>query len=143
MSMNRIARCAIGFAALIFASGAQAQTTTLYDDLGGHDGLKKIIDASVANYVSDDRIKGYFEDVSLDHLKGQLFNQFCQLSGGPCVYTGHDMHTVHKGFHLSQADFTALVEDLQRGMDSCNVPFRTQNRLLALLAPMESQVVTR
>jgi hemoglobin len=140
--MNRIFICAAVFSLLAF--GAQAQAgTTLYDDLGGHDGLEKIIDASVANYVTDDRIKHQFEDVNIDWLKVQLFDQFCQLSGGPCVYKGHDMHTVHKGMNLKAADFNALVEDLQRGMDTCGVPFRTQNRLLALLAPMENQVVTQ
>ena len=37
----------------------------------------------------------------------------------------------------------ALVEGLQDGMDSAGVPFRTQNRLLVLLAPMKRDIVTR
>jgi len=142
--MNRFLRGAALASFALFACVLQAQADgMLYDDLGGHDGLQKIIEISVANYLSDDRIKDKFEDENIDRLKGQLFIQFCQLAGGPCVYKGHDMHTVHKGLHLTVADFNALVEDLQRAMDSCDVPFRTQNRLLALLAPMESQVVTR
>ena len=32
---------------------------------------------------------------------------------------------------------------LQAAMDSCNIPFATQNRFLARLAPMQHQVVTR
>jgi hemoglobin len=35
------------------------------------------------------------------------------------------------------------VEDLQRGMDTAGIPFRVQNRLLARLAPMHQDVVTR
>lgn len=34
------------------------------------------------------------------------------------------------------AQFNALAEDLQFAMDSANVPFRAQNKLLAKLAPM-------
>jgi hemoglobin len=45
--------------------------------------------------------------------------------------------------HLTNADFNAVVEDLQSAMDNCNIPFATQNRFLARLAPYQHQVVTR
>jgi hemoglobin len=53
------------------------------------------------------------------------------------------MHDAHKGLHLTNADFNALVEDLQAGMDKAGVSFATQNRLLARLAPMNRDVVTK
>ena len=65
------------------------------------------------------------------------------MSGGPCKYTGKDMHKVHKPLHINTLQFNALVEDLQTAMDRNHVPFRTQNRLLALLAPMKRDIVTR
>ena len=39
----------------------------------------------------------------------------------------------HKGLHLTNANFNALVEDLQSAMDKCDIPFATQNRFLARL----------
>ena len=33
------------------------------------------------------------------------------------------MHDAHKGLHLTDHDFNALVEDLQKGMDEAGVPF--------------------
>jgi hemoglobin len=53
------------------------------------------------------------------------------------------MYESHKGLHLDRAQFNALVEGLQDGMDKYGVPFRVQNRLLAILAPMEHDIVTR
>jgi hemoglobin len=53
------------------------------------------------------------------------------------------MYHAHKGLHLDTAQFDALVEDLELAMDKYDIPFRTQNRLLAILAPMERDVVTR
>ena len=53
------------------------------------------------------------------------------------------MVAAHKGLHLTNADFNAVVEDLQKAMDEVGLPFRTQNRFLARLAPMHHQVVTR
>ncbi len=53
------------------------------------------------------------------------------------------MHAAHKGLHLATFDFNALVEDLQIAMDRADVPYWTQNRLLAILAPMYRDIVTR
>ncbi len=53
------------------------------------------------------------------------------------------MKTSHKDMGLQDADFNALVENLQKAMDQEGVPFRAQNRLLAKLAPMQRSVVTR
>ena len=41
----------------------------------------------------------------------------------------------------SKGDFNALVEVLQASMDAQHVPFSTQNRLLARLAPMHREIV--
>ena len=117
--------------------------TTLYDDLGGKSGVDKLVDASVDNYLADPRIKDVFSESNIDRIRAELKDQFCQLAGGPCLYKGHDMVAAHKGLHLTNANFNALVEDLQDAMTKCDIPFATQNRLLALLAPMQHQVVTR
>jgi hemoglobin len=116
---------------------------TLYDDLGGKAGIDRIVDVSVDNYLADPRIKDIFSESNIDRIRFELKDQFCQLAGGPCIYKGHDMVVTHKGLHLTNANFNALVEDLQDAMEKCDVPFATQNRFLALLAPYQHQVVTR
>lgn len=65
------------------------------------------------------------------------------VAGGPFVYKGRTMHDTHKGLHLTRYDFNALVEDLQKDMDEAAIPFATQYRLLARLAPMQRDMVTR
>lgn len=116
---------------------------TLYDDLGGKAGMDRIVDVSVDNYLADPRIKDIFSESNIDRIRMELKDQFCQVAGGPCVYRGHDMVATHKGLHLTNANFNALVEDLQDAMTKCDVSFATQNRFLALLAPYQHQVVTR
>lgn len=44
---------------------------------------------------------------------------------------------------LDRADFNALVEDLQIAMNQRGIPFRSQNKLLAVLAPMHREVITK
>ena len=116
---------------------------TLYEDLGGKAGIDRIVDVSVDNYLADPRIKDEFSESNMDRLRAEFKDQFCQLAGGPCVYKGHDMAAAHKGLHLTNANFNAVVEDLQDAMTKCDIPFATQNRFLALLAPYQHQVVTR
>lgn len=121
-----------------------AHTDPLYTDLGGHEGIQEIVDHAMVHYLSDDRIKDKFDNENIDRLKGMLTEYFCMIAGGPDNYKGNrDMGVVHRGLHLQSRDFNALVEDLQMALDESDIPFATQNRLLARLAPMHDAVVTR
>ena len=123
-------------------SGSVHAGNSLYDDLGGTDGIRKIVDAEMVYHLKNPRIKAQFDETDIDHLKGQLVIFICQVTGGPCKFTGHDLRTVHKGMHLTDADFNSSVEDMQHAMDNLGIAYATQNRLLARLAPFEHEVVT-
>ncbi len=131
-------------AALLAAAllAAPARAGTLFDDLGGRPGLTRIADGTLRRALLDPRIKDKFDDANIERLQGLLMLQFCVVSGGPCRYPGRDMRTAHADLHLAPHHFNAMVEDLQDAMDAEGVPFRTQNRLLALLAPMHRDVVS-
>jgi hemoglobin len=131
------------FAALAMTAPALAGEDALFTDMGGQPGIDKIVDASVDNYLADPRISAIFDESNMDRIRAEFKVQFCQVAGGGCVYKGHNMVAAHKGLHLTNADFNAVVEDLQAAMDSCNIPFATQNRFLARLAPYQHEVVTR
>jgi hemoglobin len=128
---------------MLLASPAIADEDTLYADMGGKAGMDQIVDASVDRYLADPRIKDVFSESNIDRIRAELKDQFCMIANGPCAYTGHSMEATHKGLHLTNANFNALVEDLQDAMQACGIGFATQNRFLARLAPMQRQVVTR
>ena len=133
----------VAFVAIAALSTTARADDPLYHDLGERPGIAKIVDDATANFLSDDRIKATFDNTNMDRFKVLLTDQLCVVSGGPCAYKGRTMHDAHKGLHLTDRDFNALVEDLQKGMDKAGVSFPVQNRLLARLAPMHSDVVTR
>lgn len=131
-------------AALLLAAallGGPARAGTLYDDLGERAGLTRIVDGMVHRALLDPRIKETFDDANIERLQGLLVLQFCVVTGGPCRYPGRDMKAAHADLHLAPRHFNAIVETLQDAMDAEGVPFRTQNRLLALLAPMHRDIV--
>ena len=119
-----------------------AKDNSLYIALGAQAGITQLSDDFVTRLVADKRLRPFFEKTNLPHFKLQLADQFCVVSGGPCVYKGADMKSSHANFDIAKADFNALVEVLQQSMDAKGIPFRAQNRLLALLAPMHREVIT-
>ena len=125
------------------ASSSWSADDALYQALGGEVGIARIVDGMLTRAYADDRIKKKFDGVKPQALNESIRKQFCQLTGGPCVYDGETMKNSHAQLALDKADFNALVEDLQLAMDDAKVPFAVQNRLLALLAPMHRDIITR
>ena len=115
----------------------------LYQALGEKPGIARLVDDFVNRVVRDPRIGNHFKDTKPAALKESLTDQFCQLSGGPCKYEGADMKSAHADMDINKGHFNALVEVLQSAMDAQGIPFAQQNRLLALLAPMHRDVITK
>ncbi len=109
----------------------------------GKAGVARIVDDLVSMNLADPRISDIFHTTDLERLRRVLKEEIGYLLGAGTDYTGRDMKTAHKDQGISTAEFNALVENLQRAMDKEGVPFRAQNQLLAKLAPMKRDVVTR
>ncbi len=115
----------------------------VFEDFGGMPGMTALMDDFMAIMLENPRLRPFFENTEQDRIKRQLAEQFCAILGGGCVYSGRDMKESHAGFDIRRADFNALVEDLQIAMNRKAIPFRSQNKLLAILAPMHREVITR
>ena len=130
---------------IIFAALAGCASTThndqLYRDLGGQQGIEKLVDAFLDNLANDDRIFHFFKDTKIDHFRSMLIEQLCSLSGGPCKYTGETMEKSHGGMKINEAQFNALVEDLELAMEKEKISVGAQNRLIKILAPMRPQII--
>ncbi|RZL67544.1 MAG: group 1 truncated hemoglobin, partial [Variovorax sp.] len=87
----------------LFATTAGAQPSAmplpthdaLYKTFGEKPGLVALMDDFMVRLMDDPRTRPFFEPANRVHVKEQLVEQFCQLSGGPCVYKGVDMKTSH------------------------------------------------
>jgi len=143
-NMTRLLRSVLGAGLLAWAAlstAAPPADDSLYQQLGGQPGLVKLMDDFMQRLLADARMNPFFKDVDQAHVKAQLVDQFCEVSGGPCKLNGPDMKRVHEGVDITRADFNALVEVLQQAMDAQGIAFSTQNRLLAQLAPMHRDIV--
>lgn len=133
----------MAIASLSYMSTPARADEALFNDFGGTAGLAKIADDLMTNVLADPRTRPYFEEAPQKRIKQKLAEQLCVLLDGPCTYTGRTMKRAHEGLGVTREAFNALVENLQKAMDTNNVPFRSQNRLLAKLAPMYREIEER
>ena len=133
--------------ALGLPSAAQAQTPpaddSVYQAFGQKAGIQALMEDFFSRLQADARTAPFFIGANRERLVTQLTDQLCYQSGGPCVYRGAPMAPMHRGLEIGKEDFNALVEVLQRSMDAKGIPFAAQNRMLARLAPMHRDIITR
>lgn len=110
---------------------------------GGRAGIHAIAERTVDLSRADPRIADIFVAHDMVRLKRTLGEQFCYLLNAGCDYTGRDMNTAHADMGVTRRDMNALVENLQQAMREADVPFAAQNKLLAKLAPMSGDVISR
>ncbi|MEW6204899.1 MAG: group 1 truncated hemoglobin [Pseudomonadota bacterium] len=115
---------------------------SLYEQLGGKESIRKVMDDFVVRLKADPRIGDQFAATNADRLASQLTDQVCEATGGPCKYVGLDMKAAHAGMTITKAHFNALVEVLQTSMNVHSVPFDLQLEVLSMLAPMHRDVIT-
>jgi hemoglobin len=125
---------------LAVSAGAHAEDS-LFQQMGGEPKLRATVDKLVEIMLVDERINFTFAETDLNKFKGLLYDQLCELAGGPCKYKGRDMVEAHKKINSTNEQFNALAEDLYKAFDVEGVPYRLQNRLMAMLAPMQPQIV--
>ena len=139
---GRLVRLAAVSALVLMSAGARADKT-LYESMGGEPALRSAVEHFADLVQTDDRINFTFAEADMSKFKKLIFEQLCNLSGGPCKYTGRDMRTSHVKLNINNAEFNALAEDLYIALDRAGIPYRLQNKLMALLAPMQHDIVKK
>jgi hemoglobin len=128
---------------LPMTANANEDGATLYDDLGGKPVMDRVISDMLDLALADPKMAPIFVDSDLERLERLLIIHTCHIADGPCQYEGQDMRRAHDGLGIQTKHFNRLVENLQAAMDGQGIPFRTQNRLLARLAPFHDDVTER
>ena len=128
----------------VIAQGASGKT--LYNKLGGYNGIAKVIDDSAAIIFADPQIGKYFIGLGTHsrlRLRELLVAQFCQAAGGPCVYTGRDMKLSHSGMDggLTDKEFNAFANDVSQALDKNSVNQPEKAEVLAFVESLRGAIV--
>ena len=119
---------------------------SIYEKLGGEEGVSGIVEDIVAKHLENENIKHYFINLQEN---SDYFNQFKQHvkdflvtgTGGPANYQGRDMQSAHNGLNLSESDFLEALDDILFVLDNHKVDRVSRNELLATLYAMKDAVI--
>ena len=117
-------------------------TNSLYERLGGEDGITQLVDDMIDAYLHDPIVKTRFENVDdLDHAKRMAVEFFCAGSGGPQTYTGKDMIARHTGMNIYEQEFVAVLDDILGAMDKNNLGEEEKKEILAFVWSIKAEVI--
>ncbi|MBX9252807.1 group 1 truncated hemoglobin [Desmonostoc muscorum CCALA 125] len=121
---------------------------SLYHRLGGYNAIAAVIDDSAKYIFNDPQIGKYFIGLSTNSkqkLRELLIDQFCQATGGPCVYTGRTMKLSHSGIGggLTNSEFNAFYNDVALALQENNVPQTEKYEVLKFVESLRSEIVEK
>jgi hemoglobin len=117
-------------------------TPTLYDRLGGQEGIKRITREIIKNHLANPLVKNRYTHIpDLDRVEKHVVEFFCAGAGGPQTYTGKNMLDTHRGMNISEQEFVTVVDDVMEALATCNVDASTSNEVLAVLWSLKGEVI--
>jgi len=119
---------------------------SLYQRLGGYDALAAVSDDFIGRLAAS-KVLGRFvvglSDDSKKKLRQHLVDFLCNATGGPCLYLGRDMKTVHRGLGINEADWKEGVNALIATLDKFKVPEKEKGEVLGAVSSLKGDIVEK
>ena len=117
-------------------------SNTLFDRLGGTEGIARLVDDAIAAHLTNPLVKSRFENVKdMAHTKKMAREFFAAGSGGPGAYSGRDMLSTHKGMNISEQEYLATIDDILGAMKKNELAAEVQNEVLAILYSLKGDII--
>lgn len=123
-------------------------TKTLYERLGGREGITKIVDDTVDAHMNNPAVNARFlpfkdKPESLAIIKQHTIDFFSAGSGGLEVYKGKDMVTAHTGMNISPAEYMHVMDDIFLALDKNSINEDTKKDVLAILWSLKGMIISK
>ncbi|MGQ8335457.1 group I truncated hemoglobin [Sunxiuqinia sp. A32] len=121
-------------------------TKSLYERLGGKEGITKIVDDVVEAHMNNPAINARFIPYSetpekLAQIKSHTVDFFSEGSGGPVKYAGRDMPTTHRGMNINPTEYMHVVDDIFLVLDKHQIDEDTKKDVLAILWSLKGMII--
>jgi hemoglobin len=119
---------------------------SLYKRLGGYDALAAVTDDFIGRLATDKKLGRFFvgaSDNSKMRIRQLVLDQLCAATGGPCVYIGRDMKTVHKGLGVTEEDWNISVKHLMDTLAKFKVPEKEQKEVAGAISGLKADIVEK
>lgn len=116
-------------------------TQTLYEQLGGAEGIQKVVVRFYEKVLADDRIKHFFTETDMEKQIRHQTLFISWVTGGPNQYTGKSMARAHEGMNLQLEHFMAVAEDLTASLKEFGVTEDQINQVVEKLLTMKDEIL--
>jgi hemoglobin len=129
------------------AATAQDKPRPLYDRLGGVYSIATVVDDFIERLLVNDTLNANpaisqaRAHVPKAGLKFQVTALVCEVSGGPCKYTGRAMKESHQQLNITERQWQAMLVDFQKTLDKFKVPATEQRELIAIVGSTKKDIV--
>lgn len=131
------------------ASAQQTGANSLYERLGGLKVITVVADDFISRLVVNKDMKknpaiaaGRKRSPG-PYIKFQLSQMICELSGGPCKYTGKTMKETHAALNISEKEWDVMTKEFQKSLDKSNIPATEQKELIDMVSKTKADIVVR
>lgn len=114
---------------------------TLYERLGGEDGIRAIATDIFDLHKQNDVIKARYVDSDRDNVIRLVTEFICVGTGGPQEYTGRDMLTTHRGMNINEAEYMEVVDDIMAALDKHGVGEREKQEMLSIAFSLKGEIL--
>lgn len=128
---------------------AQQAPAPLYDRLGGLKGITVVVDDFIDHLVVNKQlnknpaINAGRKSSPAPYLKFQVSQLVCEVSGGPCKYTGKAMKESHAHLNISEKEWDVMAGEFKKSLDKYKVPAGEQQELFDIVGKTKADIVTR
>ena len=132
----------------VFAQESSNQKT-LYERLGGLKGITMVVDDFINRLVANKTlnknpaINAGRKSSPAPYLKYQVSEMVCQVTGGPCKYTGKAMKESHSHLNISEAEWSVMASEFKKSLDKFKVPAAEQKELFEIVGTTKGDIVVR
>ena len=125
------------------APESDSNQETLYQRLGGYDVVAAILDNWGPRVFDDPQLSQFLTDID-DEMgtRGRelALDLLCDLTGGPCVYTGRDVKMVHKAVGITDDHWQLVLEYMGETLDELNVGGDEKSDFIAIIAGLGGDI---
>ncbi len=118
--------------------------TSLFEQIGGYDGVVAVADNILPRLVGDDRLGRFWANRGSDGVARErqlLIDYLSASTGGNMYYTGRDMETTHRGMAIGEEDWSAFRGHLVATFDHFGVGEPERGELLGFIDSLKGQIV--
>lgn len=123
------------------AQWLKAREDSLYQKLGGKAAMEAAIDAFYVKVLADDRVKNFFDDVSMDKQRRKQKEFLSAAFGGPLPWVGKDMRKAHDGMGITEEQFNAIAENLVNTLKDLKIRQELIDQVVAIALSVKDDVL--